>query len=107
MRGARGAARTTGRWLLTAARAFVLTGPMKSPAESERLLDVGGEQWRVRLRPRQGPLFDYDYDWLTGPNDGYGFGMSGPFEQSDDQHEARIRDFLAEIDPATGYLAED
>jgi hypothetical protein len=33
--------------------------------------------------------------------------MSGPFEQSDDEHRTRIQDFLAEIDPATGYLADD
>ena len=80
---------------------------MEAQARRERLLSVGRERFRVRLRPRHGPLFEYDYDWLTGPNDGYGFGISGPFEQSDDEHRARIRDFLAEIDEATGYLAED
>lgn len=73
----------------------------------ERLLTVGDERFRVRLRLRHGPLYDYDYDWLTGPNPGYGFGMAGPFEQSDDDHRAQIRDFLAEIDSATGYLRED
>jgi hypothetical protein len=80
---------------------------MDSNAWRERLLTVGGEQFHVRLRPRHGPLYEYDYDWLTGPNDGYGFGVSGPFEESDDEHRARIRAFLAEIDPATGYLRED
>jgi hypothetical protein len=65
------------------------------------------EQFRVRLRPRHGLLYEYDYDWLTGPNEGYGFGVSGPFEESEDEHTARIRDFLADIDPATGYLRED
>lgn len=72
----------------------------------ERLLRVEGELFRVRLRSRHGSLFEYDYDWLTGPNDAYGFGLSGPFEQSDDEHKAHIRNFLAEIDPKTGYLAE-
>ena len=80
---------------------------MKGPAERERLLSLGGERFRVRLRPRHGPLFEYDYDWLTGPNVGYGFGISGPSEQSDDEHSARIRVFLAEIDQQTGFLAED
>jgi hypothetical protein len=80
---------------------------MGAQAGNERLFTVGAERFRVRLRPRYGPLFEYDYEWLTGPNDGYGFGMSGPFEQSDDEHRARIQDFLAEIDPATGYLADD
>lgn len=76
-------------------------------AGRERLLTVGGEGFRVRLRPRHGELYEYDYDWLTGSNYGYGFGVSGPFEQSDDDHRAQIRHFLADIDPATGYLRED
>jgi hypothetical protein len=76
-------------------------------AGRECLLTVEGEVFRVRLRPRHGSLFEYDYDWSTGPNDGYGFSISGPFEQGDDEHTARIREFLMEIDPATGYLAED
>ena len=80
---------------------------MDAQVGHERLLGVGGESFRVRLRPRHGPLFEYDYEWLTGPNAGYGFGMSGPFEQSDDEHRAQFRDFLADIDPATGYLVED
>lgn len=85
-------------------------GPGESvgPDESAgHVLSVGGEQFSVRLRPRNGRLYEYDYDWLSGPNDGYGFGMSGPFEETDAEHEARIRSFLAQIDPATGYLRED
>jgi hypothetical protein len=79
-----------------------------APTDSvEELLMVDGEQFRVRLRPRHGLLYEYDYDWLSGPNEGYGFGVSGPFEESEDEHTARIRDFLAHIDPATGYLRED
>jgi hypothetical protein len=70
----------------------------------EELLIVDGEQFRVRLRPRHGHLYEYDYEWLTGPNEGYGFGVSGPFEESKDEHTARIRDFLVNIDPASGYL---
>jgi len=80
---------------------------MAPDAVRGQLLTVGGEQFRVRLRSRRGPLCEYDYDWLSGPNDGYGFGVSGPFEEGDDEHRARIRQFLAEIDPATGYLRED
>lgn len=73
----------------------------------EWLLSVEGERFRVRLRPRHGHLFEYDYDWLTGPNDGYGFGESGPFERGEAEHGARISWFLGEIDPAAGFLAED
>ncbi len=75
---------------------------MDAEAARERLLSVQGERFRVRLRPRHGCLFEYDADWLTGRYDGYGFGISGPFEQSDDQHKARIRDFLAEIGSRDG-----
>ena len=71
------------------------------------MITVGRERFRVRLRPRHGPRYEYDYDWLTGPNNGYGFGVSGPFEHSDDDHKAQIRDFLADIDPSTGYLREE
>lgn len=81
---------------------------MDANRDDERLLAVGNEMFAVILRPRHsGPLYEYDYHWLTGPNDGYGFGISGPFETSDDEHRVRIREFLADIDPATGYLSDD
>lgn len=67
---------------------------------------VDGERFRVQLRPRHGHLFEYDYTWLTRPNERYGFGESGPFERGEAEHRARIRWFLGEIDPSTGYLPE-
>ncbi len=79
---------------------------MDATAGRERLITVDGERFRVRLRPCHGDLYEYDYDWLTGPSVGYGFGVSGPFEESDAKHTARMRNFLAEIDPATGFLGE-
>lgn len=47
------------------------------------------------------------YDWVTGPNDGYGFSTLGVTDthRSNEQHVAAIREFLAGIDPATGYLS--
>ena len=84
-----------------------LAPPDPGGAGSEQLITVGRERFRVRLRPRRGPRYEYDYDWLTGPNKGgYGFGVSGPFEHGDDDHKAQIRDFLTDIDPSTGYLRE-
>lgn len=73
----------------------------------EWLLAERGERFRVRLRPRRGHLYECDYDWLSGPNDGYGLGESGPIERGEAEHRVRIRWFLGEADPATGYLAED
>ena len=84
-----------------------LAPPDPGGAASEQFITVGRERFRVRLRPRRGPRYEYHYEWLTGPNNGYGFGMSGTFEHSDDDHKARIRDFLADIDPSTGYLREE
>lgn len=77
-----------------------------STHEGEWLVSVAGERFRVRLRPRHGHVFEYDYTWLTGPNKGYGFGETGPTERGEAEHRARIRWFLDEIDPSTGYLAE-
>jgi hypothetical protein len=66
----------------------------------------------------------YDYQWLSGPNPGYGFGErlavlhepDGPAEQpwifhdrqpTLEEHEEAARDFLGQVDPATGFIADD
>ena len=70
----------------------------------EQFFTVDGERFRVRRRLRNGSPYEYDYDWLTGPNPNYGFGVSGPIQQNHSDHVATIKDFLGNIDPATGYL---
>ncbi|QOC90737.1 hypothetical protein [Micromonospora craniellae] len=69
------------------------------------LLTVDGEQFRVCAQA--GRPGAYDFDWLSGPHE-YGFGLtnSGGLALSRDELVQAIREFLAEIDPATGYLAE-
>jgi hypothetical protein len=47
------------------------------------------------------------YDWVSGPNEGYGFGSSGIADQSVEEHRDSIRAFLAMIDPDTGYIGDD
>jgi hypothetical protein len=71
-----------------------------------RELTVEGERFRVARR--SGEPCTYDYTWLTGPNDGYGFTTSMTLEHtmSDAEHEEALRDFLSGIDPATGYLPD-
>lgn len=65
-------------------------------------LSVDGETFTLRTRDSDG---SHHYDWISGPNDGYGFSMSGSFEPiSHERHVAAIRGFLSAIDPATGYL---
>jgi hypothetical protein len=72
-------------------------------SEPTRRLEVDGEVFEVTADgkvPEQVHL-----DWVTGPNRGYGFSArrsSGVV--SDDELEAMARDFLANINPETGYL---
>jgi hypothetical protein len=64
-------------------------------------LDVDGETFAVRRRDEDGSAH---YDWISGPNPGYGFSTSGSGQESREHHATAIRGFLASIDPATGYL---
>ncbi|WP_228386662.1 hypothetical protein [Ornithinicoccus halotolerans] len=66
-------------------------------------LEVDGELFAIRPEQAGGT----GYTWLSGPNPGYGFGLSPARNLSLDEHRANIRDFLANIDPATGHLSED
>ncbi|MFV2116153.1 hypothetical protein ACFHW0_27980 [Micromonospora sp. LOL_025] len=79
------------------------TRPRYAPVDPI-VVTVDGQDFRVREREKPG---EYDFDWLNGPHD-YGFGISraaGAAMTVPEMKEA-IRDFLAEIDPATGYLKE-
>ncbi len=65
-------------------------------------LEVDGEVFELRPDEYGGT----SYTWLTGPNQGYGFGVSPTPHWSTDEHREQIRSFLAQIDPATGHLEE-
>jgi hypothetical protein len=69
------------------------------------LLTVDGERFRVAARVESPGT--YDFDWLTGPHE-YGFGLSRAdgHVMSRAEMEQAIREFLGQVDPATGYLAE-
>jgi hypothetical protein len=49
----------------------------------------------------------YHYTWLTGRNPGYGFGGLEPAGVTTADHVASIRNFLAMVDPTTGYIEDD
>ena len=68
-------------------------------------LDVDGEWFAIRQAAwgQDGT----DYDWLSGPNKGYGFGSSGTPNRPVEEHREEIRTFLAMIDPNTGYIGDD
>jgi hypothetical protein len=67
------------------------------------ILEVDGERFAVRLAGDGGTA----YDWLSGPNRGYGFGSSGTSNRSVEEHRESIHAFLAMIDPITGYIGDE
>ena len=69
------------------------------------ILDVDGERFAIR-RAAWGQDGTY-YDWLSGPNKGYGFGSSATPDRPVEEHQEEIRIFLAMIDPDTGYIGDD
>ena len=66
-------------------------------------LDVDGERFAVR----RGEYGGTDYDWLSGPNKGYGFSSSSTPDRPVEEHREHIRVFLGMIDPETGYIGDD
>jgi len=80
--------------------------PSAAPSERTRgpvqTLEVDGETFELRQDGRGGT----SYDWLSGPNEGYGFGSFPTDDFSLDNHRQNIRDFLNGIDPATGFIGD-
>lgn len=66
-------------------------------------LEVDGEIFALRANEFGGT----DYTWLSGPNPGYGFGVSPTPNLSLSEHMETIRNFLAIVDPTTGYIEDD
>ncbi|MGH8959906.1 MAG: hypothetical protein ACRDWT_01650 [Jatrophihabitantaceae bacterium] len=81
----------------------VYRGPEGRPGPVLFTLTVEGERFAVRRAAGGGT----NYDWLSGPNRGYGFGSSGTPSRSAEEHREHIRTFLAMIDPATGYIGDE
>ena len=81
----------------------VYRGSDDAPGPVLFTLTVDGETFIVRRAAGGGTT----YDWVSGPNEGYGFGSSGPPVQSAAEHREHIRTFLAMIDPVTGYIGDE
>lgn len=73
-------------------------------AEGPRRFEVDGERFEVAARA--GKPGQYDFTWLSGPNPGYGFSSasSDGSDRTAEDLEESIRVFLAQVDPATGYI---
>ena len=65
---------------------------------------VDGEDFEITTSPERPG--QYHYDWVSGPNPGYGFSSASsdgrPSTMND--HEEAIRNFLGQVDPETGYI---
>jgi hypothetical protein len=81
----------------------VYRGPEGGPGPVLLTLDVDGERFAIRRAGDGGTA----YDWLSGPNEGYGFGSSGTPNRSVKEHRENIRVFLTMIDPDTGYIGDN
>jgi hypothetical protein len=66
-------------------------------------IDVAGERFAIRQAGDGGTI----YDWVSGPNKGYGFASSGTPNRSLEEHRESICVFLAMIDPHTGYIRDE
>ncbi|MEV6418028.1 hypothetical protein [Kribbella sp. NPDC051718] len=69
--------------------------------EAERV-EVDGELFDVRVDAPG----HYHFDWISGPNPGYGFSSatSDASALSAAAMEESIRSFLKQVDPTTGYI---
>jgi hypothetical protein len=81
----------------------VYRGTEGEPGRLLFTLDVDGERFAIR----QAGDGSTAYDWLSGPNKGYGFGSSETPNRPVEEHRESIRLFLAMIDPNTGYIGDD
>ncbi len=79
--------------------------PASPPAGPATTIHVDGEVFSVTSSEQPNTS---DYVWVSGPNPGYGFGMSGPVaDPTLEEHRVLIRGFLATVDPRTGYIEDE
>lgn len=78
--------------------------PLPVPGPDTVELVVDGETWLVTHRVGSRLT---EFDWASHPH-GYGFGTRVNVEREATQDELieHIRSFMAEVDPATGYLPD-
>jgi hypothetical protein len=90
----------------------------EAPVDYPLGVEVDGESFLIKRDPQQTGA--YNYDWVSGPNSGYGF--TSAFMVLDElsrktssdrppptlaEHLEGIRNFLEQVDPDTGYIEDD
>lgn len=90
---------------LATAAAYVDGFEAPTPEEGPLTVVVDGEELRVTRRLAG----VYDYDWVNHRHGGYGFGSAtnDRSAESGEGHVAAVRDFLAAVDPRTGFIEDD
>jgi hypothetical protein len=85
-------------------RPFSIPRLAGSAAEQPVRVTVDGEDFEITTSPERPG--QYHYDWISGPNAGYGFSSasSDGRPSTTDDHEEAIRNFLGQVDPETGYI---
>lgn len=67
------------------------------------MVTVDGQDFRIRARAEEPGV--YDFDWLRGPyQSGFTSAAGDRAPLTPQEAEEHIRGFLAQINPATGYI---
>lgn len=85
-----------------------MTGCVDDDAGEAQSFTVEVDREIFRVRRHAGESASYSYEWLTGAHRGYGFtsSLSMGHDQTPEGHLIAIRNFLAAIDPETGYVGD-
>jgi hypothetical protein len=85
-------------------RPFSIPRLAGSAAEPPVRICVDGEDFEITTSPERPG--QYHYDWVSGPNTGYGFSSASSDGRPStlDDHEEAIRNFLGQVDPETGFI---
>lgn len=77
------------------------------PEHASQRIEIDGETFEIVSVSSDGTGFHYT--WLTGRNRGYGFSswVVGDVSNPEQWHMSSIRGFLAQIDPATGFILDE
>jgi hypothetical protein len=85
-------------------RTNVEVGRLMADVSGPLRVEVDGEVFEIAEHP--GRSGAYTYAWISGPNQGYGFGSqsSKGSRSTMADHQESIWDFLRQVEPKTGLI---